>query len=105
MIYCMFDLFYPHPPKPTFDLFLTYFNVLGVSGPLGGLLLHNSQRLPKWGARARGGGGGHKPVLRKATLRALPPCKAHCKTLSKNPSLGDSFITTAGADASGVQCR
>ena len=38
----IFDLFYPHPPKPTFDLFLTYFNVFGVSGPLGGLLLHNS---------------------------------------------------------------
>ena len=33
----IFDLFYPHPPKPTFDLFLTYFNVFGVSGPLGGL--------------------------------------------------------------------
>ena len=41
MISCIFDLLYPHPPKPTFDLFLTYFNVFGVSGPLGGLLLHN----------------------------------------------------------------
>ena len=41
MISCIFDLFYPHPPKPTFDLFLTYFNVFGVSGPLGGLLLDN----------------------------------------------------------------
>ena len=36
-----FDLFYPRPPKPTFDLFLTYFKVFGVSGPLGRLLLHN----------------------------------------------------------------
>ena len=39
MISCIFDLFYPHPPKPTFDLLLTYFNVFGVSGLLGGLLL------------------------------------------------------------------
>ena len=38
----IFDLFYPRPPKPTFDLFLTYFNVFGVWGPLGRLLLHNS---------------------------------------------------------------
>ena len=37
----IFDLFCPHPPKPIFDLFLTYFNVFGVSGPLGGLLLLN----------------------------------------------------------------
>ena len=36
----IFDLFYPCPPKPTFDLFLTYFNVFGISGPLGRLLLH-----------------------------------------------------------------
>ena len=35
----IFDLFYPLCPKPTFDLFLTYFNVFGVRGPLGGLLL------------------------------------------------------------------
>ena len=41
MISCIFGLFHPHPPKPTFDLFLTYFNVFGVSGPLGGLLLLN----------------------------------------------------------------
>ena len=34
-----FDLFYPHPPKPTLDLFWTYFKVFGVSGLLGGLLL------------------------------------------------------------------
>ena len=53
MISCIFDLVYPRPPKPTFDLFLTYFNVLGVSGPLGGLLLlkprgeHWPQE-PKW---------------------------------------------------------
>ena len=35
----VFDLFYPHRPKPHFDLFLTNFNVFGVSGLLGGLLL------------------------------------------------------------------
>ena len=29
MISCIFNLFYPHPPKPTFDLILTYFHVLG----------------------------------------------------------------------------
>ena len=40
-----FDLFYPHPPKPTFDLFLTYFNVFGVSGLLGGLLVTNAKVL------------------------------------------------------------
>ena len=39
----IFDLFYPHPPKPTFDLFLTYLNVFGASGPLGRLLLLNSK--------------------------------------------------------------
>ena len=39
----IFDLFYPRPPKPTFDLFLTYFNVLGVSRPLGGRLLHKAK--------------------------------------------------------------
>ena len=26
MFSCIFDLFYPHPPKPTFDLFLTNFS-------------------------------------------------------------------------------
>ena len=31
--------FTPTPPKPTFDLCLTYFNIFGVSGLLGGLLL------------------------------------------------------------------
>ena len=31
--------FFPNPPKPTFDLFLTYFHVFGVRTPLGGLLL------------------------------------------------------------------
>ena len=41
MISCIFDLFYRHPPKPTFDLFLTYFNVFRVSGLLGRLLLLN----------------------------------------------------------------
>ena len=39
MFSCIFDLFYPQCPKPTFDLFLTYFNVFGVSDPLGRLLL------------------------------------------------------------------
>ena len=33
--------FTPPPPKPAFDLFLTYFIVSGVSGLLGGLLLLN----------------------------------------------------------------
>ena len=40
MFSCIFDLFYPLSSKPTFDLFLTYFNIFGVSGPLGRLLLH-----------------------------------------------------------------
>ena len=40
----IFDLFYPHAAKPTFDLFLTYFNVFGVSGLLGGLLLLKPRR-------------------------------------------------------------
>ena len=39
MMSCIFDLFYPHPPKPTLDPYLTNFNVFGVSGLLGGLLL------------------------------------------------------------------
>ena len=39
MFSCIFDLFYPLSSKPTFDLFLTYFNVFGVPGPLGRLLL------------------------------------------------------------------
>ena len=39
----IFDLFLPPPPKPTFDLFLAYFNVFGVSGPLGGLLFLKSR--------------------------------------------------------------
>ena len=42
MFSCIFDLFYPLSSKPTLDLFLTYFNVFGVSGPLGRLLLHKS---------------------------------------------------------------
>ena len=39
MISCIYELFYPHPAKPTFYLFLTHFTVFGVSGLLGGLLL------------------------------------------------------------------
>ena len=42
MFSCIFDLFYPHPSKPTFDLCLTHFNVFGVSGPLGRLWLLKS---------------------------------------------------------------
>ena len=43
MISCIFDLFNPPPPpKLTFDLFLTFFNVFGISGLLGGLLLLNT---------------------------------------------------------------
>ena len=37
MISCIFDLFYSQCLKPAFDLLLTYFNVFGVRGPLGGL--------------------------------------------------------------------
>ena len=43
MFPCIFDLFCPRPPKPTLDLFFTYFNVFGVPGPLGCLLLLNSR--------------------------------------------------------------
>ena len=54
----IFDLFYPRPPKPTFDLFLTYFNVFWVSGPLGRLLLHKArgrgQFMKTWGFLSRG---------------------------------------------------
>ena len=35
----IFDLVYPNLPKPTFDQCLTYCNVFGAQGPLGGLLL------------------------------------------------------------------
>ena len=34
---CILDLLYSHPLKPTFDPFLTYINVFGVSGLLGRL--------------------------------------------------------------------
>ena len=37
----IFDLFYPNPSGPTFDLFLAYFNYFGVSGPLGRPQIHN----------------------------------------------------------------
>ena len=40
------DLFTP-PPKPTFDLFVTCFNVFGVSGPLGLLLLKTCERFTR----------------------------------------------------------
>ena len=38
----IFDLFYPQRSIPTLDLCLIVFNVFGVQGPLGGLLLLNS---------------------------------------------------------------
>ena len=41
MFSCIVDLFCPEPPRPTFDLFLTYFNCLGVSGPLARPPFHN----------------------------------------------------------------
>ena len=44
----IFDLFHPRPPKPIFDLFLFYFNVFGVSGPLGRLLLHKFNIRSTW---------------------------------------------------------
>ena len=43
MFSCIFDIFYPNPPGPTFDLFLTYFNYFGVSGPLGRPQFHKAR--------------------------------------------------------------
>ena len=64
MISCIFDLFYPHPPKPTLDLLLTYFNIFGVSGPLGGLSLLKAKYC-FWGPGfpARLGSGTPRPVF------------------------------------------
>ena len=58
----IFDLFYPHPAKPTFDLFLTYFNVFGISGLLGGLLLLNTKHKRQGPLRHRA------PTLRQGIL-------------------------------------
>ena len=42
MFSCIFDLFYPWPPGPTFDLFLTFLNCFGASGPLARPQFHNA---------------------------------------------------------------
>ena len=72
-----FDLFYPHPSKPTFDLFLTYFNVFGASGPLGRLLLLKIRDLVRrvaWGKShvARSGESGSLMSV-PLSLRDLKP--------------------------------
>ena len=41
MFSCIVDLFFPDPSGPTFDLFLTYLNYFGVSGPSGRPQFHN----------------------------------------------------------------
>ena len=56
MISYIFDLFYPHPPKPTFDLFLTDFHVFKVMGPLG--------RLCFFFCSGAGGGEGRRRLRR-----------------------------------------
>ena len=61
MISCIFDLFYPHPPKPTFDLFLTYFNVFGVSGGREG------------GVREGGVAANLRRVLRRGSEKGVTP--------------------------------
>ena len=64
----IFDLFYPHAAKPTFDLFWTYFNVFGVSGLLGGLLLLHLNT-PCLGG-VLGGQLSNLPVLNTSFLRS-----------------------------------
>ena len=57
MISCIFGPILPPPPR---NLLLTYFNVFGVSGPLGGLLLHKP-KLEFSGSQEKGDkGGGEK---------------------------------------------
>ena len=41
MFSCIFDLFYPRPLKPTFDLFLTFYIFWGSFGPLARPQDHN----------------------------------------------------------------
>ena len=92
MFSCIFDLFYPRPPKPTFDLFFTYCSVFGASCPLGRLWLLDSCSFSFRFLDFRGSGKRKEKPLLFCGL----PCSFSTQVSGKKKAHKDKFFCLVG---------
>ena len=96
----LFDLFYPRPPKPTFDLFLTYFNVFGFWALLGrlwllncGILLERAVRIDEASANCRAKSHFQVQTSERSSIFRCPPLR--CRPLGP-PEECEASLASAG---------